>query len=292
MEKRPKPAWLKTRIPSGETYLRLKRRIAEKELHTVCQSARCPNVAECWQRNYATFMILGEVCSRNCAFCSVPSGAPQPVDDEEGRKILEMAGLMELKFIVITSVTRDDLPDKGSSHFAAVVRTLKAGRPEMKVEVLVPDFAGRKELIDTVVAARPDLFAHNLETVASLYAKVNRPTANYRVSLDVLAHAAARGMRTKSGIMVGLGESRAELRELFHDLRAVGVSILTIGQYLQPTRENAAVEKFYTPEEFAGLQDEALACGFIAVESGHFVRSSYYSERSFNVVMHEIPCVQ
>jgi len=280
----PKPEWLKAQIPSGENYFRIKKNLESRNLSTICQRAKCPNISECWNNYHATFLIMGDTCSRNCSFCSVNSGHPQALLKEEAERVLEMVDILKATYVVITSVTRDDLEDGGSTHFAGVIRHLKSHRPELKIEVLIPDFKGNIEDIDRVLAAQPHVLNHNMETVKRLYPYVNRRIENYDRSLQVLKHSHQQGFVTKSGIMVGLGETVAELHELFGDLRESGVKLLTIGQYLQPTKENVPVEKFYTPAEFVDLKNLALSCGFIAVESGAFVRSSYQAQGMYELV--------
>jgi lipoyl synthase len=279
-----KPLWLKAPLPAGNAYFALKSKLEKRGLHTICQSARCPNAHECWNSDQATFLIMGDVCSRDCRFCAVPGGAPLPLDPAEGRKLVEMADIMGLRYAVITSVTRDDLADKGSGHFARIIRELKLGRPRMMVEVLVPDFDGRDDLLDPVLNAGPDVLAHNVETVPALYPRVNRRAAAYADSLRVLERGKERGWITKTGLMVGLGEGRDEVGELFRALRARGVDLLTIGQYLQPDKRSLPVSRYYSPGEFAELQEEALGLGFLGVESGPFVRSSYHAEQLFEQV--------
>ena len=232
--RKKKPEWLKTRLPGGDAYFALKNKLEKKGLHTICQNARCPNIHECWNGNQATFLIMGNICSRDCRFCAVTSGKPLKLDQAEGQKILQMAQMMKLEYAVITSVTRDDVPDKGSAHFAGVIRTLKQGRPQMKIEVLVPDFDGSSQFLDRVLDAGPDVLAHNVETVPSLYPAVNRRTIAFEHSLQILEHGKKRGWITKTGVMVGLGETVAEIEELFSILRNRGVDVLTMGQYLQP----------------------------------------------------------
>jgi len=280
-KRQPKPKWLKAQIPAGEDYFRIKKNLENRNLSTICQQARCPNISECWNNYHATFLIMGDTCSRDCKFCSVKPGRPTPLLAEEPERVLEMVDIMKAKYVVITSVTRDDLEDGGSSHFAGVIAHLKTQRPEVKIEVLIPDFKGNTNHLDTVLAAKPDVLNHNLETVKRLYPHVNRKAENYHISLKVLRHSHERGFITKSGIMVGLGETLEEIKELFLDLRASGVKLLTIGQYLQPIKENVLVEKYYTPEEFEQLKEMALSHGFTAVESGPFVRSSYNARQMY-----------
>lgn len=287
-----KPAWLKARLPGGRAYFALKSKLQEQGLHTICQSARCPNAHECWNGGQATFLVMGDVCTRDCRFCAVAGGAPLPLDPDEGRKLAEMAGVMGLNYVVITSVTRDDLPDQGSRHFAAVVGALKSARPQLRVEALVPDFSGRPELLDAVLDAGVDVLAHNIETVPSLYPKVNRRAAAFGDSLRILERGRERGWITKSGLMVGLGESEAEILDLFGVLRGSGVDLLTIGQYLQPDGRSLAVERYYSPGDFAGLKQAALESGFKGVESGPFVRSSYHAEELYKTVTRALPHLQ
>jgi lipoic acid synthetase len=287
-----KPEWLKARLPGGDAFFALKSRLRRRELHTICESARCPNIHECWNGSQATFLIMGSVCSRDCRFCSVASGPPETLDAEEGRKLAEMTAWMGLRYVVITSVTRDDLPDQGSGHFAAVIRTLKRERPQMGIEALVPDFSGRSGLLDAVLDAGVDVLAHNIETVPALYGKVNRRPAAFSDSLRVLLHGKERGWITKSGLMVGLGETRAEILDLLAVLRERNVDLLTIGQYLQPDRRSLPVERFYPPAEFAELRQAALGMGFLGVESGPFVRSSYHAEQMFQAVNRALPRIQ
>jgi len=282
IEKRvPKPKWLKAGIPAGEKYFKIKKALEKRSLCTICQQAKCPNISECWNNYHATFLIMGDTCSRNCSFCSVKDGVPGQLDVREPERVVEMAEIMGARYVVITSVTRDDLEDGGSSHFAAVIKTLKEHKPGIKIEVLIPDFKGNVDHLETVLAAKPDVLNHNLETVRRLYPHVNRKPSNYDVSLRVLRNSKERGFVTKSGIMVGLGETMEELDGLFRDLRGSGVDLLTIGQYLQPTRRNVPVEKFYTPDEFERLKESALSHGFTDVVSGPFVRSSYNADRMY-----------
>lgn len=276
-ERRPKPPWLKTQIPSGKRYFYLKSNLEKRNLSTICQSARCPNIGECWNQNHATFLIMGNSCTRDCRFCSVSHNRPAPLDDSEPEKIVEMARLMQLKYIVITSVTRDDLDDGGASHYARTIQELKTSLPDLKIEVLIPDFNGKPDLLYQVLQPHPDVLNHNLETVRSIYPFINRDPENYSRSLRVLCLAKEKGFITKSGIMVGLGETMDEITELFEDLINAGVNFLTIGQYLRPTRFNLPVKKYYSPGTFDRLKEMALKKGFDAVESGAFVRSSYHA---------------
>ena len=274
-----KPAWIRIRLAGGREYERIKELKKNKSLNTVCEAARCPNLPECWGMGHATFMILGSTCTRNCRFCGIPGGSPDQVDPGEPGRVAEAALKMRLRHTVVTSVTRDDLADGGAGMFAAVVRELKSRIPEGSTEVLVPDFGGSRESLDRVIGAAPDILGHNVETVPRLYNLV-RPGARYGRSLAVLSMAKKAGSRllTKSGFMVGLGESREELFRLMKDLRSEGCDILTIGQYLRPTGEHLPVARYYTPEEFKSLRKTGLDMGFSWVESGPLVRSSYGAE--------------
>jgi len=275
MKKTPKPKWLKAQIPAGENYFKIKKSLEERNLSTICQRAKCPNISECWNKYHATFLIMGDTCTRNCSFCSVKAGTPGPLLSEEPQRVLEMVDIMKARYVVITSVTRDDLEDGGSSHFSRVISHLKTERPDVKIEVLIPDFKGISQHIDIVLEAKPDVLNHNMETVQRLYPHVNRPSENYFRSLKVLNYAHEQGFVTKSGIMVGLGETLDEIKSLFQDLRNSNVALLTIGQYLQPLKDNVPVEKFYSPEEFEELKELALSYGFADAVSAPFVRSSY-----------------
>jgi lipoic acid synthetase len=277
------PAWLRKGQTHFESLGALKRELRERRLHTVCESARCPNIHECFHRGAATFMILGNLCTRGCGFCSVPKGSPAKkefsLDPDEPRQVAEMAAQLKLRYVVITAVNRDDLDDGGSWHFARTVREVRAALPEAKVEVLTPDFCGDRDAVARVLDAGPQVYNHNMETVRRLYRRV-RPQANYKQSLDVLRFARqyAPGILTKSGFMAGLGESAAEVHELLRDLRECDVDVATIGQYLQPTRRNLRVEEYVTPEQFDAYRDYGLGLGFKMVFSGPFVRSSYMAD--------------
>jgi lipoic acid synthetase len=276
-----KPAWLKIRAFGGPTSGRVARLLADRHLDTICQAANCPNRGECFERGTATFLILGPRCTRDCRFCNVRPGKPGPPDPSEPKRIAEAAARMGLRFVVVTSVTRDDLADGGAAAFAATIEAVKERLPEARVEVLVPDFMGSRRSLKTVLAAGPDVFNHNVETVPRLYPLV-RPAADYRRSLALLEAAGHESVApTKSGLMVGLGESRAELREVFDDMAAVGVSILTIGQYLAPSRDHFPVTRYLPPEEFDDLAADAARAGIRHVFSGPLVRSSYMAERAF-----------
>jgi lipoic acid synthetase len=274
-----RPPWLKVRLPGGENYTDLKRLVRRLDLNTVCESARCPNLAECWQHRTATFMILGNTCTRACGFCAVPSGKPDPAMDwDEPRRVAEAAAHMELKYAVVTSVNRDDQPDGGAAIFAATIHAIRERLPECKIEVLIPDFRGDWAALATVLAARPDVLNHNTETVPRLYRQVRRG-ALYERSQELLRRAKQLNpcIPTKSGIMVGLGESYDEIIETLRDLRAQQVDILTVGQYLQPTARHLPIARFYHPDEFAAIKRAALALGFKHAECGPLVRSSYHA---------------
>lgn len=274
----PRPAWLRAPAPTGDNYRELKALVARLGLHTVCESAACPNVGECWNRRTATFMILGNVCTRRCSFCAVRKGPPLPVDYDEPRRVAEAVALLGLRHAVITSVTRDDLADGGAGIFAGTIRAIRERVPSCRVEVLVPDFRGSHAALALVLDARPDVFNHNVETVPRLYRRV-RPGARYERSLDVLAHA-RRGvpdLPTKSGLMLGLGEETHEVLDVMRDLLGCGVEILTLGQYLSPSPAHAPVMRFVPPEEFAELAEAGREMGFRRVIAGPLVRSSYHA---------------
>jgi lipoic acid synthetase len=286
----PRPEWLRIRLATPAQYHKVRNLVESLSLHTVCQEARCPNIYECWgEHGTATFMILGDVCTRRCGFCAVTSGRPQAgTDAEEPEHLAEAVATMGLKHAVITSVDRDDLPDGGARHWARVVEAVHRKSPGTAVEVLTPDFRGVPEALDVVLAARPEVFSHNMETVPRLYRQA-RPGSRYDRSLALLAAAAARrdlgsrggsgafAGRVKTGIMVGLGETLPEVRETLADIRAAGVEILTVGQYLQPTPKHLPVDRFVPPEEFVAIREHALALGFAHCESGPLVRSSYHA---------------
>jgi lipoic acid synthetase len=277
-----KPRWLRRRLPSGPNYERLRHLIKDQRLTTVCQAAMCPNQFECFAKGTATFMILGERCTRNCRFCAVEQGAAGPPDPEEPTRVAEAVAALGLRYSVITSVTRDDLADGGAAHFAATIRAIRERNPQTLIEVLIPDLQGDRLALQIVLASSPDVLNHNLETVARLYPQV-RPEAHYQRSLEVLRQSKilAPGMVTKSGIMVGLGETADERCQLFNDLRQADCDILTVGQYLQPSKAHLAVARFIPPEEFETIAATALALGFSAVAAGPFVRSSYQAETLF-----------
>ena len=273
------PAWARKSRTDFESLHRLKSGFRELNLHTVCESARCPNIHECFHRGAATFLILGERCTRGCGFCSVPKGNSAPLDPAEPANVARMAAEMELQYVVITSVNRDDLADGGSRHFAETVVQVRRALPDARVEVLTPDFCGDLDAVARVLDAGPHVFNHNMETVARLYRRV-RPQADYRQSLAVLefAHRRAPETLTKSGLMVGLGETEEEVRRLLADLRAAGTEVATIGQYLQPTRRNLPVEAYIEPRQFDAWRDYGLSLGFRMVFSGPLVRSSYMAD--------------
>ncbi|MEM8558079.1 MAG: lipoyl synthase [Bacteroidota bacterium] len=276
-----RPEWLRVKLPYGDTFRNVQDIIAKHDLHTVCQSARCPNMGECWTAGTATFMILGNVCTRSCSFCAVMTGRPgkKDLDWDEPRRVTDAAKLMGLRHVVITSVNRDDRKDGGAPIFAECIRLLKDEIDGVTIEVLTPDFRGAEAAMDTVFEARPDVFNHNIETVPRLYRRV-RPQADYQRSLDVLQRAKdAFGLRTKSGIMVGLGETRDEVLSLMDDFAGIGLNVMTIGQYLQPTKMHLPVEEFVHPDVFAWYKEQGEARGIEHVESGPLVRSSYHAER-------------
>jgi lipoic acid synthetase len=280
--RQPKPSWLRAKAPGGENFHQLKKLARGLGLHTVCESAQCPNIGECWNHKTATFMLLGDICTRRCGFCAVPKGRPQPLDLDEPRRVAEAVATLGLKHAVITSVNRDDDNLGGARIFAETIRQVREVAPDCRIEVLIPDFQGLDEALQIVLAARPDVLNHNTESVPRLY-RVVRSGARYERTLRLLDNAkkfsAAIGinMITKSGVMVGLGESMTELVDVFADLAARQVDILTVGQYLRPSRDHLPIARFYTPEEFVYLKEEALRLGFRHVESGPLVRSSYHA---------------
>jgi lipoyl synthase len=275
----PKPAWLKVRAPGGPKYLRLKGLMREWNLHSVCEEAHCPNIGECWEDLTATFMILGDVCTRNCGYCAVTHGRPQWEDREEPERVGRAVGELGLEHVVITSVNRDDLADGGAAHFAATVGAIRRHAPGCRVELLIPDFQGNADALDAVIAAGPDILNHNTETVPRLY-KVARHGGRYERTLEIFRRArrVAPGLRTKSGIILGLGEERDELVATLRDVREAGVSILTLGQYLRPSAQHLPVARYYHPDEFRELGEIGRALGFAHVESGPLVRSSYHAK--------------
>ena len=273
-----KPEWLKISIGANERYTETKRIVESHCLHTICSSGRCPNMGECWGKGTATFMIAGDICTRSCKFCNTQTGRPLPLDPDEPTHVAESIALMKLSHAVITSVDRDDLPDLGAAHWAQTIREIKRLNPETTTEVLIPDFQGRKELVDQVIKACPEIISHTMETVKRISPQV-RSAANYHTSLEVIRQIAESGITAKSGIMVGLGETPAEVEELMDDLISVGCKILTIGQYLQPTHKHFPVAAYITPEQFAVYKETGLKKGFEQVESAPLVRSSYHAEK-------------
>ena len=284
-ERMRRPDWLKVRLRTDAGFRQMRSMVSELQLNTVCTEARCPNIYECWNAGTATFMILGETCTRRCGFCNVNSGRPSPgVDPDEPRHVAQAVARLKLRHIVITSVDRDDLDDGGAGHFADVIHALKERMPGCAVEVLTPDFKGKDGALETVLDAAPDVFAHNVETVPRLYRNA-RPGSKYEGSMDVLRRAAERRdrdgseLRVKSSLMLGLGEEDDEVLEVLRDLRKAGVDVVTLGQYLQPTQQLMPVKRFVTPEQFDEFRRKGLEMGFLHVESGPLVRSSYHAER-------------
>lgn len=270
------PPWFKIRLTANERLTGIRSIIRDNKLHTVCASAACPNRNECWNSGTATFLILGNVCTRGCRFCNVPKGKPEGLDADEPIRVARAVRMMNLNYAVVTSVTRDDLADGGASIFAETIDAIRASVPNCRVEVLIPDFQGSKTSLKAVLGAKPDVLNHNVETVPSLYSRV-RPGADYHRSLDVLSRAHAYGSVTKSGLMLGLGEGMDETKRVLRELRGIGCDILTMGQYLQPSKGHLPVQKHYHPEEFQTLRDYALSLGFRHVSAGPLVRSSYHA---------------
>ncbi|MBV6403604.1 MAG: lipoyl synthase [Flavobacteriales bacterium] len=273
-----RPEWLRVKLPTGENYRKVRSIVNEHKLHTICQSGNCPNMGECWGEGTATFMILGNVCTRSCGFCAVSTGRPEPVDPFEPARVARSVELMGVKHCVITSVDRDDLEDCGADTWARTIRAVRRRCPGTTMETLIPDFKGQWQHLATVLAEAPEVLSHNLETVRRLSRQV-RVQARYDRSLEVLMRAGKAGLRTKSGIMLGLGETDREVLETMDDLRAVGTQVMTIGQYLQPTKAHLEVQEFVHPDRFARFREEGLARGFRFVESSPLVRSSYHAER-------------
>jgi lipoic acid synthetase len=278
VEKGKRPNWLRVKVPYGENYKNVRQIIDEHKLHTVCESARCPNMGECWGAGTATFMILGNICTRSCTFCAVATGRPTELDIEEPERVAKAVQLMGVKHCVITSVNRDELKDGGASIWAATIRAVREMNPGVTLETLIPDFKAKWDALELVVREKPEIVSHNMETVRRLYRKV-RPQAKYERSLEQIARTKEFGVRTKSGIMLGLGETEEEVYQAMQDLVANRCDILTLGQYLQPTKMHLPVEEFITPEKFERYKEEGLKLGFKYVESGPLVRSSYHSER-------------
>ncbi len=275
---RRKPEWLKIRLPRGFKTSQVVGLLNEKHLHTICSSGMCPNRGECWGAGTATFMIGGNICTRNCRFCNVTHGRPLPLEDKEIEDIVNSIKDLGLKHAVITSVDRDDLPDLGAGHWARLIRRIKQECPGVTMEVLIPDFQGRKELIDMIIAEKPEVISHNMETVRRLTPDV-RTFATYDMSLDVIRHIAASGIRSKSGIMLGLGETEEEIIRTMDDLREAGCEVMTIGQYLQPTKDHYPIQEYVTPEKFAEYGEIGRKKGFRHIESSPMVRSSYHAEK-------------
>lgn len=278
-ERLRKPDWLKVPIPSGIDYVGVKKAVHDNKLHTICESGNCPNQAECWKAGTATLMILGNVCTRSCQFCNVATGKPEAVDIAEPYRVAQSVKTMGLKHVVLTSVDRDDLTDGGSKIWASTIRAVRRHAPGVTIETLIPDFQGKEEQLDRIIEVKPDIVSHNIETVKRLTREV-RVQARYERSMEVLAYLKKGGIsKTKSGLMLGMGETEEEIYETMDDLRNAGVEILTIGQYLQPTRKHLAVQKYVHPDEFAKYKEMALSKGFTYVESGPLVRSSYHAEK-------------
>jgi len=281
MKTERKPYWLKVRFPSHQNFFFVSNILKEHNLSTICTSAKCPNISECWSKKTATFLILGDTCTRSCDFCAVNKGMPSPPPEDEPHQVAEAGAALGLEYVVITSVTRDDLPDGGASHFAKTIKAIKERTPEVKVEVLIPDFQGSEDALDKVIQEEPDIINHNLETVESLYPQILRPRENYQRSLKMLEMSKMNGTVTKSGLMLGLGEKEEEILQTFSDLRRASCDLLTIGQYLQPTRSNVTLQKYYSPQEFNQLSRVALDFGFRDVEAGPLVRSSFEAHRLY-----------
>ena len=279
----PRPEWLKVRLPSGEGYTKTKNIVEKFELNTVCEDARCPNMAECWGNGTATFMILGDICTRSCGFCNVKTGKPIGLDLDEPRRVAEAVVKMGIDYAVVTSVNRDELPDGGAGIFAETIRQIRKRSPQCTIEVLIPDFKGDHEALLTLLKANPDVLNHNIETVPRLYSKV-RPQADYNQSLELIQRAKSQGAVTKSGMMVGLGERPDEVLKVLDDLKEHGCRIATIGQYLQPSKKHLPVQRFVHPLEFAEFKVYGIVLGFDAVESGPLVRSSYHAEKALDIL--------
>ncbi len=271
------PPWFKIQARTGSDYLDIKQTMDRLKLHTICEEARCPNRWECWNARTATFLILGDICTRRCHYCSVETGRPLAVDHEEPRRVAEAVQVLSLRHVVITSVNRDELEDGGAAIFADTIRQTRQLSPDCTIEILIPDFEGNETALGTVCAEKPEILNHNIETVRRLFPAI-RPQGKYQRSIELLGKAKQWGMRTKSGLILGMGETMEEAREVMRDLRAVDCDIMTIGQYLQPTREHLPVARFYHPNEFAVLKEEGMALGFTHVESGPLVRSSYHAD--------------
>ncbi|MCX7974207.1 MAG: lipoyl synthase [Candidatus Aminicenantes bacterium] len=276
-----KPEWLKIRLPETNQYSRVASQLRHYHLFTICQEARCPNRSSCWDEGTATFLILGNQCTRNCTFCAVTKGNPRQPDPEEPKRIAEAVHFLGLRYAVITSVTRDDLPDGGASFFAATVKAVRKLSPSTVIELLIPDFRGSQSSLETILASRPQVISHNLETPLNIYPHINRPKDNYFLSLEIIRQAKRAGFITKSSLMVGLGESDEDIKQAMQDLAEAGCDLLSLGQYLQPTKKNLPVSKFYSPEEFASLENLARSLGFKAVAAGPLIRSSYLAHQLY-----------
>jgi len=277
-----KPPWLKVRFPSHKNFFYVSNLLKEKNIHTICQSAKCPNISECWSHKTATFLILGDTCTRNCGFCAVKKGAPTSSLSDESTQVAETVSLMGLNYAVITSVTRDDMEDGGARQFAETILKIRETSPQAKVEVLIPDFNGNTSALQTVIDAHPDILNHNLEVPVFLYSLINRPKDFYDRSLGILKTAAEKGMVTKSGLMIGLGEKMEDILQTFSDLRHAACELLTLGQYLQPTQKHVRVRKYYSPLEFKQLGQIAVDFGFKDVVSGPLVRSSFQAHKMYD----------
>ena len=279
-KEKPQPRrheWIRAKLPYGKNYTKLLGLMRGKQLHTVCEEAHCPNLGECWGRGTATFMILGDICTRSCGFCAVKTGRPTELDTDEPRRVADAVASMKLRHVVITSVNRDELKDGGASIFAETIRQIRIRDPKCRIEVLIPDFRGDKVAMDILVDAAPEILNHNLETVPRLYSVV-RPQAKYERSLEVLRYFKEHGLATKTGVMVGIGEKPEEVLEVMKDMRKSNVDILTVGQYLQPSKEHLPIDRYVTPDEFAMYKKTGLEMGFKFVESGPLVRSSYHAD--------------
>ncbi len=278
-----RPEWLKVKLPTGKNYVDVKNLMRNNKLNTVCEEAKCPNLAECWNHRTATFMILGDTCTRSCGFCNIKVGMPNELDLDEPRRVAEAVNNLQLRHVVITSVNRDELIDGGAGIFAETIRIIRETTPDCTIEILIPDFKGYEPAFEIIMKNPPDILNHNLETVPSLYHAV-RPQAKYQRSLDLIKWFHERGLKTKSGIMVGIGETKEQVVELMHDLVSHNCDILTIGQYLQPTTSHLPVNRFVTPEEFEFYKEEGLKMGFKIVESAPLVRSSYHADKQARMV--------
>ena len=283
MSERRHPDWLRVKIPGGENYIRIRSLLKKSKLHTICEEAKCPNISECFGCGTAVFLILGDVCSRNCKYCNVKSGKPLELNEDEPFDVAESVNQLGLKYVVITSVTRDDLFDGGASFFYRTILEIKKRNNECKIEVLIPDFQGNHDSLKKIIEARPDVINHNIEVVDSLFPSI-RPEGNYKISLDLLKNIKrySNSIKSKSGFMIGIGENRNEIIKTLEDLKNANVDFLTIGQYLQPSKNHAPIKKYYAPDEFVEFKKIAEDLGFIHVESGPLVRSSYHAEKVFD----------